>query len=179
MLSDNIKNLRKAKGLSQDELAIKLHVVRQTVSKWEKGISVPNSKMLIRIAEELNTSVNVLLDEAVEAEDSSELKMIANKLEIINEQIAGLQDSRRKMWRRIFVIGAVVAGCMILSGLARFLFLQTAMQEMDASISIIGGADGPTAIMVAHQVFKPLPLFIALVLTIVSAIGIYKTRKNN
>lgn len=41
MLNENIKNLRKAKGLSQEELAIKLNVVRQTVSKWEKGLSVP------------------------------------------------------------------------------------------------------------------------------------------
>lgn len=39
MLNENIKNLRKAKGLSQEELAVKLNVVRQTVSKWEKGVS--------------------------------------------------------------------------------------------------------------------------------------------
>lgn len=39
MLNENIKALRKAKGLSQEELAIKLNVVRQTVSKWEKGVS--------------------------------------------------------------------------------------------------------------------------------------------
>lgn len=39
MLSENLKHFRKAKGLSQEELAIKLHIVRQTVSKWEKGLS--------------------------------------------------------------------------------------------------------------------------------------------
>ena len=39
MLNENIRNLRKAKGISQEELAIKLNVVRQTVSKWEKGVS--------------------------------------------------------------------------------------------------------------------------------------------
>ena len=39
MLSENIKTLRKAKGLSQQELAAKLNVVRQTVSKWETGVS--------------------------------------------------------------------------------------------------------------------------------------------
>lgn len=61
MLKDNIKNLRKEKGLSQEELAIKLNVVRQTVSKWERGLSVPDSSMLISLAEELGTSVNVLL----------------------------------------------------------------------------------------------------------------------
>ena len=50
MLNKNIKNLRKNKGLSQEELAIKLHVVRQTVSKWENGLSVPDSEMLIALA---------------------------------------------------------------------------------------------------------------------------------
>lgn len=40
MLNENIKNLRKAKGLSQEELSVKLNVVRQTVSKWEKGVSL-------------------------------------------------------------------------------------------------------------------------------------------
>ena len=63
MLSDNIKRIRKSKGLSQEELAIKLNVVRQTVSKWENGLSVPDSDMLITLADELDTSVNVLLGE--------------------------------------------------------------------------------------------------------------------
>ena len=58
MLNENIRNLRKAKGLSQEELAIKLNVVRQTVSKWEKGLSVPDSSLLVSLAEELDTSVS-------------------------------------------------------------------------------------------------------------------------
>ena len=58
MLSDNIRNIRKRKGISQEELAIKLNVVRQTVSKWEKGLSVPGSEMLIKLAEKLDTTVN-------------------------------------------------------------------------------------------------------------------------
>ena len=40
MLSENIKVFRKSKGLSQQELAVKLNVVRQTVSKWEQGVSL-------------------------------------------------------------------------------------------------------------------------------------------
>ena len=55
MLSDNIKRIRKSKGLSQEEIAIKLNVVRQTVSKWENGLSVPDSDMLITLADELDT----------------------------------------------------------------------------------------------------------------------------
>lgn len=39
MLNENIKNLRKAKGISQEELAVRLNVVRQTISKWERGVS--------------------------------------------------------------------------------------------------------------------------------------------
>ena len=65
MLNENIRNLRKAKGLSQEELAIKLNVVRQTVSKWEKGLSVPDSSLLVLLAEEFDTSVSTLLGETI------------------------------------------------------------------------------------------------------------------
>ena len=51
MLNENMKAIRKAKGLSQQELAIKLNVVRQTISKWEQGLSVPDSDMLIAISD--------------------------------------------------------------------------------------------------------------------------------
>ena len=61
MLSENLKNLRKAKGFSQEELAARLHVVRQTVSKWEKGRSVPDAELLVRLAEELDTTPAALL----------------------------------------------------------------------------------------------------------------------
>lgn len=39
MLNENIRALRKSKGLSQQALAVKVNVVRQTVSKWEQGLS--------------------------------------------------------------------------------------------------------------------------------------------
>ena len=61
MLGENIKAIRKSIGLSQEELAIKLNVVRQTISKWEKGLSVPDSDMLISISEVFETSVSNLL----------------------------------------------------------------------------------------------------------------------
>lgn len=102
MLSENIKNLRKAKGMSQEELAIKLNVVRQTISKWEKGLSVPDSEMLIKIAEELDTTVNVLLGETVEPSNTSEIQVLAAKLELLNEQFAKRNENRRKIWRIIF-----------------------------------------------------------------------------
>ena len=88
MLNENIKNLRKSKGLSQEELAIKLNVVRQTVSKWENGISVPDSNMLIALADELDTSVSVLLGENIQEDGSDDIKSISEKLQVINLQLA-------------------------------------------------------------------------------------------
>ena len=88
MLNENIKRLRKLKGLSQEELAIKLNVVRQTVSKWKNGLSVPDSSMLIVLADELDISVSTLLGESVSESASDDLKIISEKLEVINLQLA-------------------------------------------------------------------------------------------
>lgn len=111
MLKDNIKNLRKEKGLSQEELAIKLNVVRQTVSKWERGLSVPDSSMLISLAEELDTSVNVLLGESVEEKtpnDDVDIKTIAERLEVINLQLARRSEMKIKLVRWILILLCIV-----------------------------------------------------------------------
>lgn len=63
MFGENLKTLRKQKGFSQEELATRLHVVRQTISKWEKNLSVPDADTLIRLAEILEVSVSELLGE--------------------------------------------------------------------------------------------------------------------
>ena len=65
MLKDNIKIIRKSKGLSQEELAIKLNVVRQTISKWEQGLSVPDSELLVSLSNALETPVSTLLGENI------------------------------------------------------------------------------------------------------------------
>ena len=57
MFADNLKTLRRARGLSQEELAGRLHVTRQTISKWENALSVPNAELLLRLAEELEVEV--------------------------------------------------------------------------------------------------------------------------
>lgn len=88
MLNENIKIGRKSKGLSQDELAIKLNVVRQTVSKWERGLSVPDSEMLISLSEILEIPVSELLGENIELPKADELEAISQKLEVVNIQLA-------------------------------------------------------------------------------------------
>ena len=99
MLNENIKRARKAKGLSQEELAVKLNVVRQTVSKWENGLSVPDSDLLIFLAEELDTSVSALLGETIQEQEPDDLKTISEKLEIINLQLAKRAMARTKVIR--------------------------------------------------------------------------------
>ena len=177
MLSDNIKNLRKAKGLSQEELAIKLNVVRQTVSKWENGLSVPDSEMLIKVAEELETSISVLLGETIKPDEDSEIKTIANKLAIINEQIAKQNEFRRKILRTVFIIVSVVATCAVLSGLIGAVYFQIAMNDINTSTAVIGGYDGPTNIIVTRTAFQFVPFILSLGAAILSFVGIYKTRK--
>ena len=108
MLSENIKTIRKAKGLSQEELAVKLNVVRQTISKWEQGLSAPDSEMLIALSEELETPVSTLLGETVTEPEATDLKAISEKLEVINLQLAKHRQARRKTAHWIFISLAVV-----------------------------------------------------------------------
>ena len=177
MFGDNLKNIRKSKGLSQEELAIRLSVVRQTVSKWENGLSVPDSQLLIKIAEVLDTSVSVLLGEEVITEEQSELKAIAEKLEIINRQLAERNEKSRKMRKYFFILLSAAAAVFILFCFGDFLFRMQLINETDAALAIIGGADGPTSIFVTAGDLTSLKLITALMLLIISAIGIYKNRR--
>lgn len=103
MLSENIKAIRKSKGLSQEELAVKLNIVRQTVSKWEQGLSVPDSDLLISLSEALETPVSTLLGENVAASKADDLKAISEKLEIINLQLAQRKTARQKRLHWLFL----------------------------------------------------------------------------
>ena len=89
MLGDQIKKYRKEKKMSQEELAIPLNVVRQTVSKWENNLSVPDAELLIRLAEVLGISVAELLgtDEQPHSESLS-AETLAIELARLNEELA-------------------------------------------------------------------------------------------
>lgn len=104
MLSENIKVIRASKGLSQEELAVKLNVVRQTVSKWEKGLSVPDADLLVSLSEALETPVSTLLGETIVESPADDLKAIAEKLEIVNVQLARREAARRKTVRWLLVL---------------------------------------------------------------------------
>lgn len=96
MLSENIKTRRKAKGLSQEELALRLHVVRQTISKWEQGLSVPDADLLLALSQALDTPVSDLLGETLPQPEAPDLQELSQRLEAINLQLARGKAARRK-----------------------------------------------------------------------------------
>ena len=106
MFHENLKTMRKAKGYTQEELAIKLNVVRQTVSKWEKGLSVPDADVLCKIADVMDTDVSTLLgEEIVEETDKS---AVAQQLAKISEQLAMKNQRSKKIWKVVCIILFVI-----------------------------------------------------------------------
>ena len=118
MLKENIKSLRKSKRLSQEELAIKLNVVRQTISKWEQGLSVPDAEMLIKISEVFDTPVSTLLGENISESKVDDIKAISEKLEVINLQLSQRRNKKRKI-----VHWLLISLCIIIIIIFIFLFL--------------------------------------------------------
>lgn len=167
MLNENIKAIRKSKGLSQEELAIKLNVVRQTISKWEKGLSVPDSNMLISISEVLETPVSTLLGETVVESKVDDLKAISEKLEIINLQLAQRKTTRRKIlhWLLILLCTVIVTISVVL------IVLNSPYLGWDYN-------DPETAVLgVAFHSFEWLFVRLAPIIIIGAIFGIFLTRK--
>ena len=105
MFAENLKKIRKDKGYTQEELAKKLNVVRQTVSKWEKGLSLPDVDMLSKIANVLETDVNILLDGQITSTDQSE---IVKQLAKINEQLTIKNRRYKKIMKTIAIILLII-----------------------------------------------------------------------
>ena len=163
MLNENIKAVRKAKGLSQEELAIKLNVVRQTVSKWERGLSVPDSEMLISISEVLETPVGVLLGETVKEDTPEDLKAISEKLEVINLQLARQKASKRKILHWAFILlSAVIVILFIIIGTVGSPYLNWDFRNPE--IAVAG-----TALHAFEWIFVRIAPF-ALIGTIIGAV---------
>ena len=169
MLSKNIKSIRKSKGFSQQELAVKLNVVRQTVSKWENGSSVPDSEMLISLSEALETPVSTLLGETVAEAAAEDLKAISEKLEIINLQLARKKVTRRKVLRGLFI--TLCVSVVIIS--AVLILSESPYLGWDFS-------DPETAVMgTAVHAFEWLFVRSAPIIFIGAIVGIFLTRKKD
>lgn len=169
MLNENIKAVRQSKGLTQEELAIKLNVVRQTVSKWERGLSVPDSEMLIAISDVLETPVSLLLGETITENTSEDLKSISEKLEVINLQLARQKAGKRKIlhWTCILLI-VLIAVIFIVIGMAGSPYLNWDYSDPETAVA-------GTALHAFEFVFVRIAPF-ALIVAIIAAV---MTRRKN
>lgn len=178
MLSENIKNLRKKKGMSQEELAEKLNVVRQTVSKWEQNISVPDSEMLIKIAEVFEISVSTLLGETVEIRDTrSELAEISQKLENLNAMMAEKNARSRRIWLIVIAVALIIIAAVMIAFTVPVFARLYFWEIHSASLGIIGGADGPTQILVSSGMDFFGAIFTAILSLAIIILSIYLLRK--
>ena len=167
MLNENIKAIRKSKGLSQQELAVKLNVVRQTVSKWEQGLSVPDSDMLITMSEVLETPVSTLLGETIIETEVDTLKAISEKLEVINLQLAQRKATRRKIIRWLLIsLCAIIV--MIFAVLIIWSSPYLGWDYSDPETAVLG---------VAFHSFEWLFVRVAPILFIAAIVGIVLTFK--
>lgn len=167
MLSENIKRIRKEKGLSQEELAGKVYVVRQTVSKWEQGLSVPDSEMLIALSKALETPVSSLLGESMIKAEVDDLDILAKKLEVINFKLSEENEKKRRRKHGLFIALAL----MILVISLILLFLKSPYLNWDYG-------DPETAVLgTAYHSFEWAFIRIAPIALVLAILGIIRTRK--
>lgn len=115
MLAENIKTLRQQKGYSQNTLAEQLNVVRQTISKWEKGLSVPDADMLEKLANILEVPVATLLGSSIQEEKENEgYNEVAKQLAILNEQMVKQSRFRKRIIKTLFIIFVLIPISLIL-----------------------------------------------------------------
>lgn len=139
MLHETLKTLRKQKGYSQEEVASRLNVVRQTVSKWEKGLSVPDADMLVKIAELFEVGVSDLLGGAAEEKTASEsapdFSEIAGQLSRINKQLVIKNRRSRRILKTILIaLISVYAVIQLIIVLSAALFSASRMEEFTYTI---------------------------------------------
>lgn len=169
MLNENIKAIRKSKGLSQQELAVRLNIVRQTVSKWEQGRSVPDSDLLISLSEVLETPVSTLLGETVTETEADTLKAISEKVEVINLQLA-----QRKTRGRKIIHWSLISLCAVIVIVFAILF------ELESSYLGWNYSDPETAVLgVAFHSLEWLFVRVAPITLIGAVIGIFLTGNGN
>lgn len=132
MLNENLSTIRRERGLTQESLAIKLNVVRQTVSKWENGTAVPDADMLCRIADALDVSVAELLG-SPEREDKMDMTAIAKSLAEINEQLAVRNKRSNNVLK---VILGVAIGLFLLIAIVIVLNISTGTSVIDNNVTV-------------------------------------------
>ena len=109
-----IKRVRNDHGLTQEEMANKLNVSRQTISSWENNRNLPDLELVVQIAEKFNLSV----DELLTGENLKD-KLVKD----------GKEVTKQRLNRNIYLIGA---GLMVV-GLVLFLIKTNSVEYIDES----------------------------------------------
>lgn len=145
MLCENLRRARKSRGLSQAELATELSVVRQTISKWEKGLSMPDYERLVRLSEVLEVPMDILLGDGTIPKKQDGM----DQLERLERKIEQEREHRQRQQHRLSIILLLCGGAMLCwSGIPK-LFLWSVRHELAAAAAegaIIGGTDAATAL---------------------------------
>lgn len=138
-LEEQIKHYRKQAGLSQEKMAEKIGVSRQAITKWENGLSVPDSSMLIILANELDTTVSELLGEPVAEPTTDDLKILSEKLEVINLQLAKRSITKVKTIRWILIsLCAVIVVIFIALASTNSFYLNWNYNYNDPELAVAG-----------------------------------------
>lgn len=153
--------------LQQQDLADKLNVVRQTISKWEQDLSVPDSDLLIALSEALETPVSILLGETVMESEADAVKALYEKLEIVN-----LQFARRKALRRRVLHWSPIVFCVVIAAVSAALVVVNSpylgWDFSDPEIAVVG---------TAFHAFEWLFVRVAPMLLIAAIAGVCLTPK--
>lgn len=145
MLCENLRRARKSRGLSQAELATELNVVRQTISKWEKGLSTPDYERLVRLSEVLEVPMDILLGDGTIPEKQNGMDQLGR----LEREMEQEREHRQRQQHRLSIVLLLCGGAMLCwSGIPK-LFLWSVHHKLAAAAaegSIIGGADIATSL---------------------------------
>lgn len=181
MLKENIKNLRTAHGMSQEELAAKLNVVRQTISKWEKGLSVPDAEQLIHMADCFEVSVGELLGCEMDSAERANAAEIADRLEEINSDLAQRNRKNRRALRVVSLVLLVLTAALLMVELAPVIrgeiTFMLSIPSYAGEAAVIGGADGPTSIFITNATPNWKGIILVAAAFIASVTGLVMSRK--
>lgn len=109
MFHTNLKTIREEKGLTQDALANQLNVVRQTISKWERGLSMPDVDLLMKLA----TALDCTIDRLLGCSENVDMSELAIQLAFLNQQFSVKNRREEKIWGTIGLILKIVGGIFI------------------------------------------------------------------
>ena len=104
--------LRQQRGLSQEELASALHVSRQTISKWESDLSLPDMKMMLSISQFYDVSVTELLGVDEKENSQESIEHIYEQTKVVLDKLT--KETQKRRTRDWIIIGTCISSIVIM-----------------------------------------------------------------